>query len=198
MKSLMDVHVKEYITQEIINKWLLDRYVVIMDDVRRVNVSKDVYFQKKFKYFYRVRLTDEWCKVYFDLFEEMKSDKSPTFAKIIMAMQQGTKGMTVNGRFYDDGRVEASFSSKMLATLNPDKPIWDSHVLKQLGVVVPTGSVDSRVQQCIEIYEKLENEYDIFMKTEKARELIRKFDVLQPNYVGISPVKKVDYLVWTM
>lgn len=198
MKLLVDVCVKKCITQEIMKKWSLNEYVEIMNNVRRESVSENIHFQRKFKHFYKVRVTNEWCKVYFDLFEEMKNDKSPTFAKIIMAMQQGTKGMAVNGRFYDDGRVEASFSSKMLATLNPDKPIWDSHVLKQLGVVVPTGSVDSRVQQCIEIYEKLENEYDTFMKTEKARELIRKFDVLQPNYVGISPVKKVDYLVWTM
>lgn len=32
-----------------------------------------------------------------------------------------------------NGRIEASFSSKMYATLYPEKPIWDQFVLKFLG-----------------------------------------------------------------
>lgn len=198
MKSLLDVSVKEFIEQETMNKWLLERYVQIMGDVWSIDVSTDVGFQKKFKYFYRIRLADEWCKIYFDLFEKMKKDKFPTFETIIMTMQNKTKGMTISGNFYEDGRVEASFSSKMLATLMPNKPIWDSHVLKQLNISVPIGSATSRVQECIKIYRQLENEYDKFMKTEKARELVARFDTLQPKYKSISSVKKIDYLVWSM
>lgn len=198
MKSLSDVSVKEYIEQETMDKWLLERYVVIMDDVWRVDVSSNIEFQKKFKYFYRIRLADEWCEVYFRLFEEMKKDKLPSFEKIITAMLNRTKGMVISGNLCKDGRVEASFSSKMLATIRPDKPIWDSHVLKQLSISVPTGSATSRVQQCIKIYEQLENEYNRFIKTEKAKNIVHKFDKLQSGYTNISAVKKIDYLVWSL
>lgn len=92
--------------------------------------------------------------------------------------------------------TEASFASKMLATLNPDKPIWDSRVLKFLGLK-PVGKSDSdRQDSIIEIYGKIEGWYKEYLKTAEARENIRIFDEMLPGYSWLSDTKKIDYIIW--
>ena len=43
------------------------------------------------------------------------------------------------------GRIEASFSSKLMATINPDKPVWDEFVLKNLGIIKPPTYSKNRI-----------------------------------------------------
>ena len=35
----------------------------------------------------------------------------------------------IGSLYVEAGNVEASFSSKMIATIDPEKPIWDQYVL---------------------------------------------------------------------
>ena len=51
----------------------LESYAGIMNYVRQTNVEKDMDFQRSFNAFYRVRRNKEWRKVYYHLFEELKS-----------------------------------------------------------------------------------------------------------------------------
>ena len=62
--------------------------------------------------FYRVRRNEEWRKYYFKLMQEMRS-KDVSFGDILTSINKET------------GRIEASFSSKLLATINPNYLIWD-------------------------------------------------------------------------
>lgn len=39
--------------------------------------------------------------------------------------------------YSDLGRVEPSFSSKLVATIDDSKPVWDVHVLNNLGLKQP-------------------------------------------------------------
>lgn len=49
------------------------------------------------------------------------------------------------------GRIEASFASKMLATLYPNQPIWDKYVIHNLELKVSEKSLDVAV----DVYEKM-------------------------------------------
>lgn len=49
----------------------LDKYKVIEDQVRKVNVPVDADFQRTFNGVYMVRRNEEWRKVYYDLFERV-------------------------------------------------------------------------------------------------------------------------------
>ena len=89
----------------------LDKYQYIMKKVREINVSSDAEFQKTFNGFYIVRRNETWRKIYYGFFEQVKTE-TPTFAEIITYMYETTRN------------IEPSFSSKMLATLCPEKPIW--------------------------------------------------------------------------
>lgn len=79
-----------------------------------VDVSTDTAFQKKFTSFYRVGRDDRWRREFYCLFEECKTVEALSFQYILQEM------------FNRTGRIEASFSSKLLATLNPQMPILDS------------------------------------------------------------------------
>ena len=110
----------------------LDKYDQIMHRVNFVNVSNDTDFQRQFNGFYIVRRNADWRKVYYELFETMKTEPA-AFSKIITTLFEKT------------GNIEASFSSKMLATLYSDKPILDSHVVQTLGLQLTGKSKQDRL-----------------------------------------------------
>jgi hypothetical protein len=180
MISMIDA--KEVMETNLASSLGLDKYCFIMNHARNVNVSEDTEFQRAFDGFYIVRRNSEWRKIYFGIFEKMKS-KTPEFCNIIEAM------------YMETGCVEASFSSKMLATINPEKPIWDQYVLRNLGFNLKNNKRD-RLQEAVSIYHCIENWYREYMLTENARECIEIFNQYLPRYAMISDIKKIDYLLW--
>lgn len=56
----------------------LDKYQYIMDQVRKTNIATDAVFQRTFNGFYIVRRNETWRKVYYELFEKVKTE-TPTF-----------------------------------------------------------------------------------------------------------------------
>lgn len=166
--------------------WDLPLYEKIMRQVGIVNVSSDEDLQKTYNYFYQVRRNEAWRRSYYDLFEQMKHTKNVSFSVIITEL------------FRTTGNIEASFSSKMLSTLNPSKPIWDSIVCKNLGLK-PTGKTkEEELKNVIVLYEKLGGWYKEYLKTENAQDCITRFDALLPKYVWLSDTKKIDYLIWSI
>ena len=118
----------------------LDKYAFIEQTFRKIDVSQDEDFQRIFNGFYTVRRNAEWRNAYYRLFEEMKQVDSADFDTILDEMYRQT------------GNVEASFSSKMLATLRPEMPIWDKYVVQNLGLKVPTQNDPMRLRKTKELY----------------------------------------------
>lgn len=161
----------------------LIKYIRLMDWFYQVDVSKDADFQRAYNHFYRMRQRKP--EFYQDYYEFMQSNKNRaiTFSDILL-------------HFYNKfDRVEASFSSKMLATLNPDKPIWDEFVLQNLKIKKPAQYSKDRVKQTIEIYSKIESWYEDFLKSEIAKDMLMLFDERYPN-IEITNVKKIDLILW--
>ena len=166
--------------------WDLERYQRIMEEYDKVDISSDLSFQKNYTYFYQLRGNSEWMQKYYGLFERKKQTGNAAFADIITELFELT------------GRVEASFSSKMLATLNPSKPIWDRMVCDALHLELTGNTKEERLQNAISLYASLENWYTAYLSTENARENIRRFDKLLPAYTWLSDTKKIDYLLWSI
>lgn len=162
----------------------LPEYEYIMKTICQTDVSKNMDFQRRFNHFYKVRRNQDWRKKYYEIFERSKAEKDEvTFENILCNIYVFTD------------KTEASFASKMLATLNPDKPIWDSRVLSFLGLK-PTGKSDSdRQDSIIEVYGKIEDWYKKYLNTSEAKANIRIFNEMLPCYSWISDVKKIDYII---
>ena len=163
----------------------VDYYERIMCDAPQTNIATDKNFQKAFNAFYIVRRNEAWRNVYYTLFEELK-DKTPTFEYIIRYMYEKT------------GNIEASFSSKMLATLNPNKPIWDRYVVENLGLKLDGKNKEEQLNNAIRLYADIEKWYEVFLATEKAKECIKAFDEALPDYRWINPIKKIDCFLWSI
>lgn len=163
----------------------LDSYQYIMQQVRKTNVATDADFQRTFNGFYMVRRNEAWRKVYYEYFEQVKNE-TPTFASILTHMYRCT------------GNIEPSFSSKMLASIYPDKPIWDRYVVQNLGMELVGTTQQAKLNHAIALYADIENWYEQFLQTEKAHECIDAFDNALPDYQWLSNIKKIDCFLWSI
>ena len=163
----------------------LDRYKNIMDAVNVVDVSMDTNFQRTFNGFYLVRRNAKWRKVFYDFFEESKK-KSVSFEEILVYLYEKT------------GNIEPSFSSKLLATLDSNKPIWDRYVIQNLQMKLEGKTKIDKIKNAIRLYDDIEVWYSEFLKTNKAKECIAAFDSALPDYSWIPDIKKADAILWSI
>lgn len=163
----------------------LDKYRYIMQQVHKTNVSVDENFQRTFNHFYRVRRDESWRKIYYEYFENMKFT-IPSFEKIITHIYEKT------------GNIEPSFSSKMLATIMPEKPIWDRYVLQNLNLELNGATKQERLANAIMLYSYIEKWYADFLQTNKALECANVFDNMLPDYKWLSGIKKIDFVLWSI
>lgn len=184
-KILKEIKEPTYVFQNLLATGIgLDKYSKIMQTYLNVDVSQNPAFIKLFNSFYVVRMDETWQNKYYTLFEKLKNSK-PTFDYIIHELLDST------------GRVEASFSSKMLATICPYEPILDQFVMKFLGQEIPSyGSSEKRVEEAIKVHHNIEEWYLEYLKTENAKQCIKLFDTTFTNYTWLSETKKIDFYLW--
>ena len=158
----------------------IDKYCRIMERVRAVDVSADADFQKAYNGFYRIRQRPaDFYRCYYGYLEQNKNNEALTFEDVVTYLYQQT------------GSIHASFSSKLLATVNPDMPIWDKYVLQNLGLRTPYYYEKDRLEKIILLYQKICDWYHSDEVMEKLQLFNRQF----PG-VDISDVKKIDFILW--
>lgn len=165
------------------------------------NIASDVDFQKNFTNYYRVRRDADWLQQFYDFFEKNKNNKDITFAEILRYLsnvehkvKQTTKNPTGKAK-----TVEASFASKMLATINPNHPIWDSQVLRCLNIKINnTLNHDDKIEESIKIYQEIENEIEAFRVTAEGKQCMELFDKVFPSCQDFSDFKKIDFYLWNL
>ena len=151
---------------------------------KQIDGTERYWFQHAFNAFYRVRRTAEWRTGYYKLLEQAKKQHY-VFANEIGCL------------YVETGNIEASFSSKMIATIDSDKPIWDQYVLQNMGLELKGKNPRERVENAILIYDRIERWYKDYLTTEEARKNIKEFDRWLPSYSWIPDIKKIDYLLWS-
>ena len=141
-------------------------------------------FQRFFNGYYRIRRNEEWRQHYYSLFRKAQEEHY-SFEQIIRELFRLT------------GNVEASFSSKLLATIDASKPIWDQYVLRGLGLELTGKTQEERLQNAVILYDRIMMWYNDYLHTTEARENIIEFDRFLPDYTWISDTKKIDCLLWS-
>ena len=173
------INAKEVLQEQLARGLGLDRYTDIM---RGDPASPD--FQRAFNGYYRIRRNEEWRRHYYDLFAKAKTEQY-SFKQIITELYRLT------------GNVEASFSSKMLATIDASKPIWDQYVLQNLGFELMGKTQEEKLQNAVALYAQIVNWYTDYLTTDEARKNIREFNRLLPEYAWVNDTKKIDCLLWS-
>ena len=86
----------------------------------------------------------------------------------------------------------------MLATIFPEKPIWDQYVVQNLNMELVGSNKQERLNNAITLYADIEKWYADFLQTPKAKECIVAFDSVMPDYKHISSIKKIDSILWSI
>lgn len=177
--------------KDMLEKFLgLKNYQYIMENVHKVNMSdannEDTrQFRTTYNRFYNVRHKNwkVWRENYYQVFEKMKHEENnATFERILNEISIET--------------VHASFASKMLATLKPNKPILDSRVLNNLEITIKGNTKQEKIKSSIEAYKKIEAFYNTYLPTEDAKKNIALFNQIFPDYLLINDTKKIDFIIW--
>lgn len=75
-------------------------------------------------------------------------------------------------------------------TLYPENyAIWDSKVCSLLDI-------DDGEENAIKKYEAFNAEIHDFAKSESGQKIIKKFNLIFPNYQKITSIKKIDFALW--
>jgi len=131
----------------------ISQYLEIMALLPAVDVSSDQDFQRKFNAFYRIRQRPrEWYQKYYHLMQLLKESK-PSFEEVLDQLHSAM------------GRYEPSFSSKLVATLDPEQPIWDKYVLKNTHTKIPSYTSGEKFEQAKCAYESIQRWYRQFLFT---------------------------------
>jgi hypothetical protein len=159
-------------------------YVWLQTEFRRRDVASDREFQKRFNGFYRVRRNAEWQRAFYDILEGGKS-KRPSLAQVLRSLHRVA------------GRVEASFASKLMATLDPAQPVIDSIVLGNLGLRLPprTETVAQRIDHVVALHARLADSFSGFLKSDTGRFLVKRFGEAYPTDL-LTEVKMIDLVLW--
>lgn len=161
----------------------LKRYCWIQENIHGRDVSRDRSFQNKFNGFYKVRRNDAW-QLHFYTLLEMSKGTGITFPNGLCTLLERTS------------RVEASFASKLVATLHPDKPVIDEFVLSNFGLRLPSGKDrERRCVGCIVVYDQLCDNYVALIKSAEGLMICEKFKRSFP-WADITDLKKVDLVLW--
>ena len=185
MIPMIHIDVKTVIEGRLAESMGFEKYRYIMENVRKTDVSKDADFQRTFNGFYRVRRDEDWRTKYYRLFEEVKESR-PTFETILRSLNELT------------GTIETSFSSKMLATLDADMPIWDKYVAGNLELELTGKTKEEKLACAVEQHAHMVEWYRDFLKSDNGKECIAEFDRIMPGYTWMSEVKKIDFFLWSM
>ena len=166
----------------------LSKYLGIQshfDAIKDTSLIENAEFQKRFNGFYRVsRMSPQWYKGFYGVFDSSRNS-TPTFLELLTALHSVTN------------RCEASFASKLLATLDPTMPVIDSVVLGILKAKVPGPLTLNRLQEVSFLHQEMSRCYEEFLKSENGRDLVNLFEATYPvESQRLSEVKMLDFILW--
>ncbi len=161
----------------------LNKYNYLRKELYNCNVSEDKEYQTTFNAFFRVRRNKNWRKIFYTYFEENKNNKNITFDEILDYMFKKTKN------------IEASFCSKMLAIINPNMPIWDQYVIKNLKLKVEGKTKKEKLESTKKVYKQIIEIEKEKLQDKDVKESVNEFKNFFSEY-NLSDIKALDYLLW--
>jgi hypothetical protein len=133
------------------------------------------------------RRSAAWYQFYFGLLEGEKANRSISFEAVL--------GVTFETMGH---RVEPSFSSKLVATIRPEAPIYDEVVRNNLGIPKPRyyKPAHARFSDALAAYKQIEGFYATALESDGFEKLKAEFDQKLPDYAHFTDTKKLDILLW--
>ena len=165
---------------------MLKKYIWLEENLHTCNVSSDPQYQSTFSGFYRMRfVTEEYRKGFFALFESIKENPNPSFEEVSRLL------------YAIDKRHEFSFISKMLHTINPSKPIFDSQVNAALKVRTFQPDFENKLKEDQKVLDRISEQYKVLMDLSAVKCILNEIDKrTHPGQISVE--KKIDFVLWAL
>ena len=170
----------------------LKSYTSIMKEIdlaRKDNLDLAVNddFKRLYVYFFKVRRSrTSFLPFYFKLLNDRKDDINISFINILEII------------FDEFKQDHPSFSSKLIHSVNPNLPIWDSIVFQYFKISNNyTTNISKRKSNIINNYNLLSQYYNEILGSSEKDEIINIFNNRFKKYSEvITPIKKIDFMIW--
>lgn len=146
--------------------------------------------RRRFNAYYGVRRNAAWRAHFYSRFERAKASTLSASALF---------EAVVSGLAEDTGRIEASFASKLVATLRPTGPVIDSVVRGWLAAAVEPPPFKGGVYAAVAYYRWLEEVLTALADSPEALAWATIFERAFPTAAddaAISSMKRLDFLIW--
>lgn len=164
----------------------INKYKKIMEIINQKDPFDNEEFRKLFDGFYRIRQKSK--KRYDDFYSVFKMCKYEhmDFKKTMEVLKEKT------------GEIHPFFCSKIIATLDPNKPVWDKYVLQWVGIILKKPNDKNKcINYYSKIYQEIEEEYKKHLNDKNVREALARFDTLVPEGKELTEIKKLDFILWS-
>ena len=131
-------------------------------------------------------VSQEYRDAFFSVFEKIKNKPDISFRD-------------VSYRLYDvDQKHQFSFISKMLHTINPHEPIFDSQVCEVLHLHrTYQTSLEGKVRQDEVALSHIVKAYSDMKTSDEVRQMLVQMDSFTPGY-QMTDEKKLDFILWAL
>ena len=170
----------------------LEKYVFLKNCFNKRQISNNA-FKSTYKDFYKLNgagLTPRFVEKYFNLLS--KSDKRTSLCDILQKLYQipNYKGKNT---------VQFSFATKLLHTIDNNRPIYDSKVacVFELGNAYSKRG-NAKILWCKNTYENLRDKYAKLLKEKRIKKVISEMRYMLPDAKDISNTKALDFILWLM
>lgn len=159
---------------------------------QKEDVSKDLLFQFVFRSFYRLDnagLGAQFKTRYFELMEELRD--SPSF-KLALILRPLYDIKTLKGK----NTFQFSFATKMLSTIDPQRPVYDREVARMFGYTqLPGGEFADKLKIYLDRYQNIEDSYRQILSDKLLPATLSAFEEVFPQH-NLSDVKRLDFIFW--
>ena len=165
----------------------LSVYHWLQDNLHTRNVAIDQEYRKRYGHYYGMRfVSNEYRERYFQMMEGLKNIPGVSFREISQQL------------YLVDQKHEFSFISKLLHTIDPSCPIYDSRVARVLGITrYPKKDFQKVLKRDEGILDKLRNVYHQLETDSQLTELLIQIDQRTPDK-PMSIEKKLDFILWAL
>ncbi len=187
---------KDSVVNEVLERhYKLKEYSEIIKKTNELKNNKTIILDDEFKKlldgYYQIRRKKSWRDKCYEIFQaSAKATNTPTFKDILKKLYNETNAL------------EPSFASKILATIDPSQPIWDQHVIKNVGLDNDDDlkkanntklKIADRIDAADSVYNKIKDWY-----AKNGKKIIDVFNEMFPNppYNQINDTKKIDTVIW--
>ena len=186
--NLIKVNKGQIFRELVKDKKSFELYVKIREGFKVGEIVNNEAFQKTYKIFYRLgrNFGDRLRKKYFQLLQEQEKD----IKKVLVELSRITGANNKNS-------VWLSFASKLIHTVDNEKPIYDSMVAEALHLRVRyIKDINKRIENSLETYNSLKKRIPEILEDQEIETMVDDFK--RRLGLDISDVKMLDFMLWKL